>query len=142
MDMIDIAIHRTVHESGIPAKEIAQQMGMSYQVLINKANPTSEFHKMSLREALALQKITGTTAIHEAVGIELGLRIVPEEAQKPKSLVEAMLTVVSECGDVSRAFKDAMADGRLTEREKADMQKEINEAIDSLYQMRLAIKEH
>jgi ribosomal protein S3AE len=142
MDQIDVAIHQTVHESDISAKEIAQQLGMSHQVLINKANPTSEFHKLSLREALAIMKITGSTSIHEAVGLELGLHSMRPDIAEPKSLMDAMLTVVSECGDVSRAVKDAMEDGRLTAREKAEMQREINEAIDSLMAMRLAIKAH
>jgi ribosomal protein S3AE len=142
MDQIDVAIHQTVHESDISAKEIAQQLGMSHQVLINKANPTSEFHKLSLREALAIMKITGSTSIHEAVGLELGLHSMRQDIAEQKSLMDAMLTVVSECGDVSRAVKDAMEDGRLTAREKAEMQREINEAIDSLMAMRLAIKAH
>ncbi len=143
MDQIDIAVHETVHKSEIKCKEIAATLGMSNQVLINKANSQNEFNKLTLREAVAIQKITGSTAIHEAVGLELGINsVVLKEPEKPVSLVEALLTVVSECGDVSRATREAMDDGRLTEREKAEMQREVTEAIDSLMAMRLAIKEH
>ena len=56
MDHIDQAIYDTVHNSELSAKQIAPLMGVGHQVLINKANPQTETHKMSLREAVALQQ--------------------------------------------------------------------------------------
>lgn len=138
MDHIDQAIHSTIHESDIPAKEIAQRLGMSHQVLINKANPQSEFHKMSLREALAVQLITGSTRIHDAMAVELGAG----SGGVVKGLMESVLSASKEHGDVVGAIHGALEDGRFTLREREECQREINEAITALTMLRESVVKH
>lgn len=142
MDHIDSAIYDTVHNSGLAPKQLAELLGMSHQVLLNKANPQCEANKFSIHELMAVQRHTQTYRIAEAMCLELGVNVVGPAKEKAASLMEAMLTVVSECGDVARAVHDSLADGKLTDRERNEMQREINEAIDALMSMRLAIKEH
>lgn len=141
MQGIDSAIYSTVHNSAIKPKDLALLLGMSHQILINKANCQCETNKFTAHELVALQKHSGSTRIAEAMCLELGLNVVASHSGPPASLMDAMLTVVSECGEVSRALKDAMSDGKLTSREKETMQREISEAIASLVAMRFSIEE-
>lgn len=136
MDHIDQAIHTTVHDSDIPAKDIAQRLGMSHQVLINKANPQSEFHKLTLREALALQLITGSRRILQAMDTELSLS---GGVNKSKGLLESVLAASREHGDVVRAVQEALEDNRFTLRERELCQKEIDEAVNALHELRASV---
>lgn len=69
MDDLDQAIYSTVHSSRIGAKKIAQRIGISDQVLLNKANPSNETHKLTVREALAIQLATKKKDIARAMQI-------------------------------------------------------------------------
>ena len=139
MDHIDQAVYDTVHNSDVSAKEIAQRLGMSHQVLINKANPQSEFHKMTLRESLAIQLITGNYRIHKAIDTELGVK---GEGPSLKSLLESVLIASKEHGDVVRAIQESIEDGRFTLREKEQCQKEIDDAMNALNDLRKAVVSH
>ncbi|EGG93550.1 putative bacteriophage protein [gamma proteobacterium IMCC1989] len=139
MDHVDQAVYDVIHNSDISTKDIAQRLGMSHQVLINKANPQQEFHKMTLREALAIQLITGNHGIHRAVETELG---VSENKPVLKNLLESVLVASKEHGDVVREVQQAMEDGRFTLREKEKCQKEIDDAMKALTELRQAVISH
>lgn len=140
MDHVDQAIYDVVHNSKIPTKEIAQRLGMSHQVLINKANPQSEFHKLTLREALAVQLITGNRRIQQAMETELGLN--DEKKLPSKNLLESVLVASREHGDVVRAVQEALEDGRFTLREREICQKEIDDAVNALHSLRESVVNH
>ncbi|WP_281545868.1 phage regulatory CII family protein [Grimontia sp. SpTr1] len=137
MDHLDTAVYSTVHDSPIPARQIAQQLGMSHQVLINKANPQSDSHKLSLREALAVQLITGNYRILEAMTTELDLH--KAEEQRTASLLESVLKATAEHGDVVKVIQDALEDGVFSLREREKCQQEVDEAIKALETLRKAI---
>ncbi|WP_434361033.1 phage regulatory CII family protein [Parasalinivibrio latis] len=137
MDHLDTAVYSTVHDSAVPARQIAQQLGMSHQVLINKANPQSDSHKLSLREALAVQLITGNYRIHEAMATELALQ--RADAPPSTSLLESVLKATAEHGDVVKAIQNALEDGVFSLRERERCQQEVNEAIRALETLRKAI---
>ena len=139
MDHIDQAVYATVHESAIPAKEIARRLGMSHQILLNKANPHCETHKLSHRECLAIQLLTGNYRIHEAEAIELG---VLETKAEQKNLLESVLRAAKENGDVIRVVTDALEDGTVSEREKSVCLTEIEESIDALMAVKKAVVAH
>lgn len=135
MDHLDQAVYDTVHNSEMSSQGISRSLGMSHQVLLNKANPQNEFHKLSLRESIAIQLITGNSRIHEAMGDELDINA----GQVSGNLMEAVLAAAKEHGDVVRAVHDALADGSLTHREAEQCQGEISEAIDSLVNLRKVV---
>jgi hypothetical protein len=120
--------------------DIAKRLGMSHQVLINKANPQSEFHKLTLREAVAIQLMTGNHRIHEAVGVELSESEQPETNKR--GLLETVIQASCEHGDVVKAINDAMEDGRFTLRERERCQREIDEAFEALKALQKAIVNH
>ena len=138
MDHIDQAIYSTVHDSELSAKQIATLMGMSHQVLLNKANAQCESHKLTLREALQLQMITGNRRITEAMSVELDTYADDIKRAAP-SLMESMLNAAREQGDVARAIQESLQDGKFTLREREQCQREINEAIEALKQVSRAV---
>jgi hypothetical protein len=136
MDHIDQAIYDTVHGSTKAAKQISSLMAMSHQVLINKANPQNETHKITLREAVTIQLITGNQSIYRAMGTELALN---EEGFQPVGIMESALKAGKEHGDVISSIYEALEDGKMTMREQEKCQREITEAIDALMQLRESV---
>lgn len=49
MDQLDIAVHQTAHDYGLP--KLAREMGIREQVFRNKCNTNDDTHKLTLREA-------------------------------------------------------------------------------------------
>ena len=135
MNQVDIAVYNTVHESDMGAKEIAQRLGMSHQILINKSNPNNETHKLTLNESLAVQMATDSTAIIEAQALLLGVQVLPKFKSKPESLMMSVLKATKEHGDVSKKIAEALADGRFTAKEKQECHREVSEAIQSLAEL-------
>jgi len=142
MDNLDTAIHNTLHQSNLCAKAISSEMGIVHQVLVNKANPHTDSHKLTCREALEIQLITGNYAIHTAMTNVLNVAD-KATADTPKlGILESVLLAGKEHGDVLRSITDAMADGRFTLREQEECQREITEAIEALTQLRESILTH
>lgn len=136
MDQLDQATHDIVHKSELTAKQIADRLGMSHQTLINKANPNSEFHKLTVREAYSIQLLTGNHALVAAMQSELGLHT---KEDKPASILECALNAAKEHGDVVGAVHVALADGRLTDCERAEVYREIDEAQAALDTLRESV---
>ena len=110
MDNLDIAIHNTIHSDTHSCARIAKSLGMSAQVLRNKANPESESHKLNIRETIAIMELMGDFQILEAIQAEV---LIPEEDSKV-SIVELILDVNAKVGEVSNSFKSVLAGGRMT----------------------------
>ncbi len=139
MDSLDRAIYDIVHSSNINAKGIADMLGLTYQVLLNKANPNNDSHKMSVREAHAIQMITGNHAVVGAMQTELSIS---KRKTAPASVLACVLSAGKEHGDVLESIQESLADGVFTEAEKSAAYKEIDEAIDSLGSLREAVMSH
>lgn len=136
MEQLEQAVYDTVHSSNISAKEIASRTGMNHQVLLNKANPQCETHKLGLIESLAIQKVTGNTRILSAMRTELDLALNPTPR---KSILLTALDTAKEHGDVMKAVQEALTDGRFTAREKEVCLKEADEAIKALEALKATI---
>lgn len=143
MDNLDTAIHNTFHQSSLCSKAISSEMGIVYQVLVNKTNPHTDSHKLTCREALEMQLITGNHAILTAMTNTLNIASKAAADTRPNvGVLESVLMAGKEHGDVLRSITDALADGRFTLREQEDCQREITEAIDALTQLRESILTH
>lgn len=142
MDNLDTAIHNTLHQSNLCAKAISSEMGIVHQVLVNKANPHTDSHKLTCREALEIQLITGNYAIHTAMTNALNVADKATSDTPKLGILESVLLAGKEHGDVLRSITDAMADGRFTLREQEECQREITEAIEALTQLRESILTH
>lgn len=132
MDQLDIAIHSTAHNAsgGLPA--LARMLGMHEQVLRNKVCATTESHKLNLREALAIMDATNDDQILVELARLRGYTIERNVLPNASSIVAAVLNADAEQGDISRAIQQAIADGKLTETDKHNINKEICEAEQAL----------
>ncbi|MGB3386122.1 MAG: phage regulatory CII family protein [Marinomonas sp.] len=129
IDHFTQAIHDLVHKSELGTTRIAEVLGMSKQVLINKVNPYNVYNKLTVHELHAIQMLTGDDSVLRIMQADL---VRSTMAYAPPSILEAMINQGKECGDVFAVVQKALADNRLTERERADVLKEIREAISSL----------
>ena len=140
MDQLDIANHDTAHRSGVDIARLADQMGVGYQVLINKVNWSTEQNKLTQREALAMQLVTNTRHIIREECRILGGEFVQREDSDRLDVTTAVLQSAAEHGDVGRTISDALGDGVITVREEAEIKKQITEAREALAQLMLAIQ--
>ena len=131
MDQLDLSLHATAHEFGLP--ELARRMGANHQTLINKLNPHSETHKLTFREWLAILDNTNDLRSLADVCRLFGGSFVPAERRaKPSDLLSALLAADREHGDVVRAMQEALRDGRVSPRELLSIRAEIVEARSAL----------
>lgn len=141
MDQLDLAIHDTTHKSEITAEEIAERMGVNYQTLLNKTNPSNESHVLKFREVVALVKNTANPAIIRVMAESIGYALVRTNDAEPRDLMTSILDVAAEHGDVAKAVNDALSDGVISDREQAEIKTKIDHAIGALEILRSAVTE-
>jgi hypothetical protein len=139
MDHFQQALHDLVHKSEMSSVQISETLGMKHQILINKVNPNNTVNKLTVHELHAIQILTGSDVVLRAMQAELVLSTLKDA---PVSILEAMINQGKECGDVFAVVQEALADNRLTERERSKVLKEVDEAIGSLERTRLAVIAH
>lgn len=130
MQALSHAIHAAVHHSGITTAHLAELMGVRHQTLINKANPNGRDHRMTVDELVDLMRYTGNTRPLEVLCIMFDGKFVRTVVEPGRgSIIDAALRAAAEGGDVQRAVVDARADGRYTNRERAEIITQAQEAI-------------
>jgi hypothetical protein len=139
MDHFQKALHDLVHTSEMDAGQIADTLGISRKILTNKVNPENAFNKLTVHELFAITILTGNGVVLRAMQAELVLSTLKDA---PGSILDAMINQGKECGDVFAVVQEALADNRLTERERSKVLKEVDEAIGSLERTRLAVIAH
>ncbi|MNR51149.1 hypothetical protein D3C85_1707800 [compost metagenome] len=83
---------------------------------------------------------TGDKGPLAALANEFGFDLVERERPAAKPLMVALCHLTAECGDVGRLIFDATADNHISQHEKAQGEKAIQEAIDSLHVLRESLK--
>ncbi len=139
MDSLDLAIHSTAHgagNGGLPL--LAKQMGIGEQSLRNKVGPTNEVAKLSVQEARSMMMITGDRGVLDVLAHDLGYKVVAIDVEQA-NVLDAMLKVVKEQGDVAAKIIEAMTDGKITPRERHDVERELSEASSALEVLRKAV---
>ena len=139
MDSLDQAIYDIVHNSDIKPKGIADRVALSHQVLLNKANPNCESHHMTVREAHAILLHTGNLAVVNAMQTEFSLY---QRKSVPVSVLASVLSAGKEHGDVLATIQAGLEDGKLTEAEKSEIFKEIDETEAALKLLRESVMSH
>lgn len=129
MNVTDAA-HATVHDYPGGAAALSVRVKVGPVVLSNKVNPNTTSHHLTLAEAMRIMALTGDHRILAAQCDELGyLPPVPrvDFAVSDSALLETYTRMMSELGDVSRSFHDALVDGKLTMTEVDKMRAEMME---------------
>jgi hypothetical protein len=130
------AVRRVVFSRG-GAKAIAPKLTnprtgepMSGETLSAELNPHRKDAKFGFVEAMELSIVTGDLSILEAFAAAMGCKVVALEEGAPSRAVtfeRQVCALGSETGDVMRVADDAMADGVITDNERARIVKECND---------------
>lgn len=114
------AAYATAHDYPGGTVSLAPRLGMSSAVLRGKVNPNDAGHKLTLDEALRMQSLIGDFRILHAMAGELGFVCIPGgtfDGVADDALLDLFSTMIQRLGDFSRAFHEALSDGRVTEKE-------------------------
>ncbi|MCU4481333.1 phage regulatory CII family protein [Acinetobacter ursingii] len=131
MNILDAAYH-TVHDFLGGASALASRLGIKSPAVLNsKVNPNTHTHHITLLEAVKLMEITGDYRILQEICAQLGkvaidLPDIPE-SKRDTSLMDTFLYLAIHKGNVSKTFREMMADGRITQGEAIDMSRVIHE---------------
>lgn len=139
--MIDLewAIQQTVLNKRGYSKLLADAIGCSQQILLNKVNPEIVTNHLSVVEASKIMQVSGNVMILEELARLLGYTLVKDDAE-PVSITDALLSVMKEHGDIGQVIGEATADNVITENEQRAIVKEINDARHSLDCLESSIK--
>jgi hypothetical protein len=111
--------HQTVHGAIGGCEALAVRLGMSPQVLRNKANPNSSTNKPTLEEADRIMGLTGDHQLLHALAANHGFVCVPVAAEgtSDTAMIEIVAKIWSSSGEVGAELNKALADGRITRAE-------------------------
>lgn len=127
MNISDAAYH-AVHDYPGGSSSLAPRLGCAEAVLNSKVNPNTRTHHLSLDDAVRLMEMTGDHRILRAQCDHLGyLPPIPrlDATVSDLALLETYTRLMSELGEFSQAFHDALADGHISGVEIARMESEM-----------------
>ena len=119
MNILDAA-HRIGHEYPGGAGVLADRLGINRVVFNSRLNPNLPSHHLSLLDSLRMQQLAGRQDVLHAMASELGFVCIPAGAYggvSDAALLDLFSTMIQRLGDFSRAFHEALSDGRVTEKE-------------------------
>jgi hypothetical protein len=131
LDVADAAYH-TAHSfpGGVPA--LAQRMAMSQNTLAHKVSINNETHHLTLREAVAMQELSGDVRILHAMAGALGYTCVSLNVDGTHSTLEQVMHMAKEFGEVLGSVNSAVADGTVTPNEMQDCERQAAELTAAL----------
>lgn len=131
LDVSDAAYHTAHdHPGGVPS--LAQRMGTSANTLQHKVSLTNGTHHLTLREAVAMQEVTGDARILHAMAGALGYACVSLHVDGEASTLEQVMHMAQEFGEVLGSVNGAVADGRVTPNEMLECERQAAELIAAL----------
>lgn len=124
-------LHRLVHENEMTPRQQAEEIGVSYSMLTNAANPDLDDFKFAARHIIPLTKVTKDYRLLDFMEASCG-RVafsLPEIPDKIGDLQEMTAVTVKEFGDVLTAMSAALADGEIGYMEIKRIELEILEQV-------------
>lgn len=111
-----LAFFHTVHDAGTVA--LADKLGMSADVLRNKADPKKSSNIVGLADADKVMAITGDFRVLKALAHAHGFLLVkaPDDCrgESDMSVLEQMAGLMVSCGVFGKEVYDSLADGKIT----------------------------
>ena len=139
VDMEDFlnSINYAAKHSGLGIGGIADAVGCAEQTLRNRLNPNDDSHIQRLSDFVMVMKQTSDTAPLEMLCNMFGGRFMSKSQRISESLMHAVLEVMREQGDVSKAIEDALADdNHINDGERAEINRQILEHESALAQLK------
>lgn len=137
------------YPGGIDA--LAQQLGISTNVLRNKLAPGIASHYPSFEEVSTIIRLCQEAEVKDALlplhamlaRHGMAAFLVPEPSQiSPDDLSQTVCRVMSQVGNVAEAVSDSLMDGVITEREADLIEREFQGALAALGEWRARIRLH
>ncbi|MEP9397948.1 phage regulatory CII family protein [Mesorhizobium sp. KR2-14] len=94
---------------------------------------------MPIDVAVDCDMVSGSPVILSTMASLLGYSVAPCAPERVKYAPELVGTLIRETGEVSAVILEAMADGKLTEAERAVIAKEIDDATLALWRLRASL---
>ncbi|WP_370601158.1 phage regulatory CII family protein [Pseudomonas nitroreducens] len=141
MENFEKAIHDEVIAHG--GTDLAKSMGVNRTRLLDCANPNREEHRMNLQMfglVLAHVPEEGRRRILRALLGEYGYDLVARAVPVAEAPLQALVGLLAEVGDVTRELHDALEDGRITQFEKATLNRSISEVRSAVEVLEQSVK--
>jgi hypothetical protein len=131
------AFYQTVHAAPGGCESVAPRIGMSAQVLRNKANPNSATNKPTLDDADRLMAITADYRILEALAANHGFTLTKlgEEPASDMAVLEQVTNIWQRLGDVASEVHKTLADGKVENHEVEAVRRVVMKAVPPLFQL-------
>jgi hypothetical protein len=104
-------------------------MGIDPAILRSKLNPNCDTNHLTLKQAVAMQVITGRSDILHAMAEELGHVALPLPCITSVDLPRAIAKTCGEFGDYLRRVDECMSDGQVTPNEIKSLERELTELM-------------
>ncbi|WJN60913.1 phage regulatory CII family protein [Pseudomonas sp. SO81] len=121
-------------------KRLAGQMGLPHVSLLQRSNPDNDAHKLTINHLYQILLHTQDMRPLAALAAEFGFNLVAKEGAEAVNLSAAVLHMHAEVADVTKAVTVAMADGRVSQVEKAMIRREIGGVRESLDQLEASVQ--
>lgn len=137
MNVLD-AFHQTVHAAPGGCEALAVRLGVSAQVLRNKANPNSAYHKPTLEDADRVMGITGDHAVLHALALNHGYVCSlagGDDNSSDAAVLEMVAKAWKEGGEVGTEVFATLADGVVEPHEIERVEQAVYRAERSLREL-------
>lgn len=134
-DPIEAALYQAVHDYRDPdtgargVSPLARRMGANAGTLQNKVNPNVDSHRVTLSEFVQICLIAGDWRPLNQLNAVCGhacFKLPPANPSAP-SLINDVLTLTREHGDIANAINAALADNQVDAREYQNIVTEIDD---------------
>jgi|GEM_PF-5174447 len=118
------ALHENIHNSGVPLKQLADAIGISYSYIANAGNPNlDEFH-FQLRHLIPLIRATNNFSAldHIEHACNRVAFSIPKSSGSNVGLTNELMEMVHGLGELSRELQKALEDGKVNRMEAKDME--------------------
>lgn len=135
-------LYEVIHQSRLDKKVLAERLGISYQMLMNAANPDLPEFKFQARLIIPVTMMTGDFRVLDYLEASCG-RVAYQLPEIPKGMDEIHSLVsasVKEFGDVLTEAGKALADGRIDLWEAKRLEKEIIDQVRVVMALLEAVK--
>lgn len=132
------AFHRTVFDSPGGPESLAPRLGISAQVLRNKANPNIVTNHPTLSDVERVMMFTGDYQVLIELAANLGHtchRVGDIAPASDMAVLELIAKVWSTNGEVGAAVNQTLADGRVEQHELAHVRQAVYRTTSALMEM-------
>lgn len=135
------ALQEDIRKSIVPAKVVAEELDMSYSMLMNATNPDQPDYQFQAKRLVLFAKVTGQTAAIDFINAAIGrVAFAVPESCSAKDINNCVAENVSSFGQMLTDCAEVMADGRVSEIEAKRLEKGIDELLRRAAELRCLVQ--